>query len=337
MYLCLRLGLSALAQKNLLVTTIKNGRIKFVTGVKNGGVVKFLANLENLGFHIDERTGIILKSEEKWPEGNQGSLFWRIFKVRWIGLCHVYTYGFPKMYVDGTTDESAKLPAESIFFRSAYIISMKNVESRGTIPFNIEIRVIIEIVDASKTISIGENWPSYFVNPAKASVINIVGKSEPLDLINKTGIDSAKKYIIREIMKNKSPKEKAGLEIVSVDITNIDPSDPKTKQILESKETERIEGDAREVKARKDLTVAEVKKQEAIIKAEGEAEAILKKGKAEAHVIKMKVTALGDKAENLVGIETAEAIKIARPNVLSFGNNGIGTIVQAERKEEKNV
>jgi len=334
MFLSLRLGFSALAQKNILVTAVKNGRIKFITGVKDGSVVKFLANLENLGHHIDEKTGKILDDEEGWGEGNNGSLFWRIFKVRWIGLCDVYTYDFPKMYVDGTTDESIKLHAESIFFRSAYIILMKNVEAQGT-PFNIEIRVIIEIVDASKTKSIGENWPSYFVNPAKASVINIVGKSEPLDLINKTGMDSAKELIVREIMKNKSPKEKAGLKIVSVDITNIDPSDPKTKQILESKGKERIEGDAKKVKAEKELAVAEVEKQKAIVEAKGKAEAKREIGDAEAYVIKEKVAALGGKAENLVGIETAEAIKVAKPNVLSFGNNGIGTIVQAERKEEK--
>ncbi len=337
MYLCLRLGLSALAQKNILVTAVKNGRIKFITGVKDGGVVRFLANLKNLGHHIDEKTGKILGGEESWGEGNNGSIFWKIFKVRWIGLCHIYTYDFPKMYVDGTTKENDKVTAESIFFRSAYIIILEGVESLGTLPFRIKMRVVIEVEDASKTISLGENWPSYFVNPAKASAIKVVGKSKPLDLLNKVGTDSVKEEIIRDIMANTSPFEFAGIRIKSVDITDIDPTDEETRKILESQKKEEIEGDAKKVKAEKELAVAEVEKKKAIVEAKGKAKAKREIGDAEAYVIEKKVTALGGKAENLVGIETAEAIKIAKPNVLSFGNNGIGTIVQAERKEEKDV
>ncbi len=336
-YLCLRLGFSALAQKNILVTAVKNGRIKFVTGVKDGGVIRFLANLENLGHHINEKTGKILEDEEGWGEGNNGSIFWKIFQVRWIGLCHVYKYDFPKMYVDGTTKEDDKVTAESIFFRSAYIIVMEGVESLGTLPFRIKMRVVIEVENASKTISLGGNWPSYFVNPAKASVIKVVGKSKPLDLLNKVGTDSVKEEVIRDIMTNTSPSEFAGLKIMSVDITDIDPTDEATRKILESQKKEEIEGDAKRVKAEKDLAVAEVKKQEVIVEAKGKAEAKREIGNAEAYVIGKKVEALGGRAENLVGIETAEAIKIAKPNVLSFGNNGIGTIVQAERKEEKDV
>lgn len=329
MYLCLRLGLSALAQKNILVTTIKNGRIKFVTGVKDGGVVRFLANLENLNCHIDEKTGVILIGEEKKFEGNKGSLFWKIFQVRWIGLCHVYTYQFPKMYVNGTTDENDKEKAESVFFRSAYIIVIEGVESLGTLPFRIKMRIVVKVTDASKTISLGENWPSYFVNPAKASVIKIVGKSDPLDLLSKAGADSAKEKIIKAIKKEKTHKEIAGLEIESVDITEIDPSDPKTRQILESKKTEEIEGDARKAKAEKDLSVAEVEKQRAIVKAQGEAAAKREVGDVEAEIIGKKVASLGGKGEHLVGIETAEAIKTAQPKVLSIGKGGVGTIVQA--------
>jgi regulator of protease activity HflC (stomatin/prohibitin superfamily) len=329
LYLSLRLGFSALAQKNILVTTIKNGRIKFVTGVKNGGVVRFLANLENLNYHINEESGLIFTRKEKWYKGNRGSLFWKIFKVRWIGLCHVYTYDFPKMYVDGTTKEDDMVKAESIFFRSAYIIIMENVEALGTISFKIKIRVIVEVANAAKTISLGKDWPSYFVNPTKAAVISVVGKSEPLELLNKTGIDSVKAEIITSIINDTSSFEYAGLEIKSVDITDIDPSDDKTRKILESKKTEEIEGDARKIKAEKELAVAEVEKQKAIVDARGKAQAVRELGEAEAAVITEKVKALGNKGENLVGYETAKAIATAQPKVLSIGKGGVGTIVQA--------
>jgi hypothetical protein len=329
LYLGLRLGLSALAEKNILVTTMKNGRIKFVTKTVGGPVIQYLANLKGLGKHINEETGMIEDGEEKIHQGNRGSILWQLFGVRWIGLCSIYKYEFPKRLIDGISPEDETVTAESIFYRSAYIVECKDVESKGTIKFHFKTRIGIEIIDPAKTISLGTNWPSYFINPAKSALRSVVNSIKPMDVMTQKSTGVIKEKIEKAVLSHDGPKSVAGIEICIVDIMDIDPEEAFKKALAE-KENKKLLGDA-------DITAAEKKQQVAIIEArtaeitaEGTAKAKERVGQAEAKVLQQKMTSLKDSGQTLVGIATAESIgQNKNLTYLSLGGNPASVVIPA--------
>lgn len=327
LYLGLRLGLSALAEKNILVTTMKNGRIKFVIKTVGGPVVQYLANLKGLGKHINEETGMIEDGEEEIHQGNRGSIFWRLFGVRWIGLCSIYKYEFPKRLIDGISPEGETVTAESLFYRSAYPVECKDVESKGTIKFHFKIRIGIEIMDSAKTISLGPNWPSYFINPAKGALRGVVNSIKPMSVMTQKSTGVIKEKIEKAVLLHSDPKSVAGVEIKTVDIMDIDPEEAFKKALAE-KENKKLLGDADITAAKKEQEVATIKAETAKITAKGVADSKETIGIVEANVLKQKMTSLKDNGQTLVGIATAEAIgKNEKLTYLSLGGNPASVVI----------
>ncbi|MFA5934630.1 MAG: hypothetical protein WC827_01965 [Candidatus Paceibacterota bacterium] len=327
LYLGLRLSFSALAEKNILVTSIKNGRIKFVIKTIGGPVVQYLANLKGLGKHINEETGLIENGEEKFHQGNRGSIFWQLFGVRWIGLCSIYKYEFPKRLIDGTSPEGETVTAESMFFRSAYPVEYRDVESRGTIKFNFKTRIGIEIMDPAKTISLGPNWPSYFINPAKDSLRGVVGGIKPMSVMTQKSTGAIKAKIEKAVLLHSDPKSVAGIEIRTVDIMDIEPEEDFQK-VLKAKSDKELLGDADITAAEKEQRVAAIKAKTAEITAEGIAKAKERTGQAEAKVLKQKLDSLGGKGETFVGVLTAQSISENKElKYLSLGGNAANVVI----------
>lgn len=339
-HVLLKIVLIALAFREgtdaFLVTSVKPGRIKFRS--RAGRIVKYLANLksnEGLNHIINERTGEIF--EGRGEGENESSLLWKLYGVRWIGLDSVLTFKIEKYDLKGESElEKVTQLAESLYFDGSYLDEAKGLETNDGLSISLTYRVNIQTTHAGRTIRFKYFLP-LVLDPIKAKIRDFVASKEIFQLIGqqyewKLKEGDTTNFLDSILQLNDTtegsdttePKlglrDYVGQKIISINIMSVG-LDQKTKDLIERKKQESIEGKARIERAKNDIKVSEKEAKAKIIKAEAEAKAIELKAKAESEGMKLKLTALNGDTGSLSKIAVGESLRDSKVTTLVTGGD----------------
>lgn len=294
---------------------------------KSGGPVSmYLASLAGEDLQMDRNTGQICKGEAE-----KG--FWNTFYgVEFIGFGGQIVK-VPQASVDAAGKVTTTM-LSSIRFVDDITVQIKEAETKdGVFPIDLTLEVTVRLFNLSTVLRYKEGYQKKVDTLIKAAVNEYAKTQEPKDMIglkNEKPDDAGGRSKFMELIMslnseqfgNKSLLELVGVDIIAVSITQVDPSESELRDLMEAKRTAEIEGEAA-------IARADKKAKEAKIAAEGEAVATEARAKGEAKALeivsdaktssmKKKLEALGGKAEVLVGLETAEAIKDFKGETLAI-------------------
>jgi hypothetical protein len=288
LYLGLRVITSELSTNDKFFCNVKLGRIRSMTKVMNGKIVRYFSHLSGLTgelenpddpknpyrglVHMDESTGEILPGKEVIF-----SFWWIFFGVRFIGFNSMKEYIIKKKVrdADGKLVEK-KFPAKSLHFSDTYYYQIDDQETRDGIRADLTTAITLQTVHAGESMKYND-WLDT-VNPSVLGMSReyVRGKTTKQVLDDKNELsDSKTSYIgcMRQLNNSKvgniSLGIKAGQRVIAASIEQA-AFDDKVAKAMEARTVAEAEGDAIIAKEKK---LAEAQKEKALgIKAIGDVE-----------------------------------------------------------------
>ncbi len=156
LYLCGRVFIPVLAEKDTFFSSPKLGRIK--ARKRGGRIVSFFGNIVGKDRHVNQQTGRV-----EIGEFISRNFYWRRFGAYFIGLDDVYKYKIAVEAIEEITEGKdpefryIEKEASSIFVEGSYPLTAHFMTKDG-VRLKIRLQLKLSTLDASKGLSLPISW-----------------------------------------------------------------------------------------------------------------------------------------------------------------------------------
>jgi hypothetical protein len=346
LYLCARVYIPELAEKDVFFTSPKLGRIK--ARRRSGRIICFIDNLYGKGRHTNKITGKV-EDGEILPHG----FWWTLFGVRFIGLDQIYTYRIAisaDSGIDGTIHYGEK-EASSIFLEGSYPVTAILI-TRDGIRLKVSIQLKLTTLDAAIGLSHPNSWTIIVFADVLGKTRNFFGARNVEEIISSSNdgmaitISSDKIQQLgyeQEILGLNDRKidkislaERCGQRIDTVNIIDIDFADEETRRAFSAPFIAKQESQRRIKEAEADAVAIAIRSEAAKNAATNNADAIRAVGGAEAEVYEEKCRSLGGDPHAAAQVLVAEKHStMTQLGTLVIGSHQAQVSIPVQKKEDK--
>jgi len=335
LYLCSRILIPLLAEKETFFSSPKLGRIK--ARRRNGKIVSYFDNLARKDKHVNQVTGKI-ENGENFHKG----FWWELFGVCFIGLDDLYHYNIAVEAKGNGGDELKYIEKEtsSIFLEGSYTLT-EIFTTKDGVRIRVKLQLMLETLDASKGLSMPTSWTI----PIFAAVFGVgryfFGSNTIRALITTNDDDDEtgaslgnirNSDLIGQILDLNTPKvgrvsleETCGQCIRAVDLIDIGFVDEETRKAYSAPFVAKQEAQKQIKEAEAYANAIRIKSEADKLAADNIATAITVKGNAEAGVYSKKHKGLGSDSRSTAQVIAAE--KHSTMEKLTTLVNGGGSVV----------